>query len=322
MTIQISERLKPFSHLPGAACLLPGTCLQVQAFPSLIRIGSHEIRLPVTGPVQGFTLQQDLEKNCVYVFGKAIEGYFRLRIVGSDGGIEMIVEKGPLQGVQICEEIPFFLRQPMERLSLGNHKEQDWDQVLKRFDLKELLPIFFCLAQKIPPIPVQPLTGTARLLNWPKERSLIAPGLEKFFKAAFNRLFIPRLVDDEHQGLVPDEAVVGNPFYLIQEGAKRVRELFFVQEERRLQFLPSLPIPLDCGRMIGVQALGIGQIDFEWSKKTLKRVVIRANMSGEILFDLPKELKSFRVNRKERQQGGDPLFIQAGMSYFIDQFQK
>ena len=63
MKIAIAERLKPFSHTPGVACLIPGTCWKVEAFPTLLRIGEkYDLPLPITGPVADFTLELDLEK--------------------------------------------------------------------------------------------------------------------------------------------------------------------------------------------------------------------------------------------------------------------
>jgi hypothetical protein len=303
MNIKIAERLRPFSLIPGAACVIPGSCSVLEAFPTLLRISGHEWKMPLTGPVAGFTMQQDLEKNCVYVFGKAKEGYFRLRIQASDSGFQITSEKGPLKSAHIDAEVPFVSKLLFERLSLGNHKSQDWDQVQRRSDLKEILPILFCLGQKIPPIPHQPLTGT-------------------FFKAAFRNLLVPRLIDDQHQGFVSDESAAGNPFFLIQQGAKMIRELFFRQTERRLAFLPNLPIPFDSGRMLGLQALGIGEIDLEWSKKLLRRVVIRAAASGEVLFELQNEIKSFRVAKKRKLKSNEPLLLEAGKTYHLDRFQK
>ena len=194
--------------------------------------------------------------------------------------------------------------------------------MLRRSALKELLPVLFFLGQKIPPVPPQPLSGTARLLELPTDRSQLAPALVAFFQAAFTKLLVPRLQDDQHQGIVPDETPKGSPFFLIQEGAKMIRGLFFKQNERRVAFLPNLPIPLDAGRLIGIQALGIGQIDFEWSKKLLRRVIIRASTSGEVVLELQKEIKSFRVNKKQRQKGSDPLLLEAGKVYLLDNFQK
>jgi hypothetical protein len=322
MKIKIAERLRPFSLIPGASCVLPGSCFVLEAFPTQLRIAGREWKMPLTGPVTGFTLQQDLEKNCVYVFGKAKEGYFRVRVEASDSGFQITAEKGPLKSAFIEAEVPYVSKILFERLSLGNHKSQDWDQVQRRCDLKEILPVLFCLGQKIPLLPPQPLTGTARLLELPEDRKQLPAALEALFKAAFRNILVPRLMDDQHQGLVVEEPGLGNPFFLLQEGAKRVRALFFKQNERRLSFLPNLPIPFDSGRMLGLQAPGIGEIDIEWSKKILRRVILRATTSGEVLFDLQNEIKSFRVGKKKKLKSNEPLLLEAGKTYNLDRFQK
>ena len=315
MTIKIAAKLRPFSHVPGAACVIPGTSAVIEAFPTLLRIDGREIILNLTGPVKDFTLQQDLERHCVFVFGTAKEGYFRLRI---DGG-SIQVEKGPLESEHI--PIQFVPNIPFERLSLGSHKALDWDLMQKRSDLKEILPLLFCLGQKVPLTPPQKLSGTARLLELPTERKQLAEALESFCKAAFTHMLVPRLIDDQHQGLVPEEPVTGNRFFLLQEGAKMIRGLFFRQNERRLALLPNLPISLDAGRMIGLKAPGIGEIDLEWSKKQLRRVILRASTPGEVLFDLPSAIKTFRAG-KRRQKATEPLLLEAGKTYFLDRFEK
>lgn len=322
MKIQIAARLKPFSHTPGASCVIPGSCAVIEAFPTLLKMNGQEWKMPLTGPVSGFTLQQDLEKNCVNIFGKAKEGYFRLRIEASDEGFHIHSEKGPLKSALFKAEVPFLSKSTCERLSLGSHKAQDWDQVQRRCDLKEILPILFCIGQKTPLILPQPLTGTARLLELPTDRTLLAPAIEAFFKAAFKGILVPRLVDDQHQGLVPDEPGKGNPFFLLQEGAKMVRALFFKQNERRLAFLPNLPVPFDSGRMLGLQAFGIGEIDLEWSKKTIRRAIIRATTPGEVLLDLPKEIKTFRLGKKKKQKRDEPILLEPGNTYHLDRFEK
>jgi hypothetical protein len=325
--IKIAERLRPYSHTPGTACIIPGTCSEVEAYPTLLKIVGKEHKLKLTGPVKDFMLEQDLEKNCVRVSGKAKEGFFRLRIHATDAGFDVIGEKGPVKTIHIPFETKFVHKPTFERLSLGNHKSQDWDMVQKRCDLKEFLPILFCLGQKIPLIPPQPLTGTARLLELPTDRADLSEALEAFFKAAFTKILIPRLVDDQHHGLAPHEPAEGNRFFLVQEGAKMIRSLFFKQNERRIAFLPNLPIPLDCGRLVGLQAPGIGEIDLEWSKKTLRRVIIRASTPGEVILELQKELKSYRVRKTmrekgHRQKGTEPLLLEPGKTYLLDRFQK
>lgn len=324
--IKIVERLKPFSHVPGASCLLPGTCLVVEAFPTLVRVGTFEFPLPLTGPVEGFTLQQDLERDCVFLFGKAREGFFKLRIGAYEGGFSLDVEKGALESQKIEAEFPFHAPRDSERLFLGNHKAQDWDLIQRRADLKEWLPPLFCLGQKIASVPPQKLCGTARLLDWrldsPRDRIYLAQALDSFFKAAFTKILVPRLRDDHYQGLVPDEPVDGNPFFLIQEASRQIRALFFRQNERRLAFLPHLPLPLDAGKLTGLKVAGVGKIDFEWSKKSLRRAVIHTDTSGEVIPEWPKEIKSYRVGKKESKKRGEPLLLQAGKIYLLDRFEK
>lgn len=322
MKIKIAVRFKPFSHTPGASCLIPGSSLVLQAFPTLLRIGGQDWKMALTGPVQRFTLQQDLEHSCVYVFGKAREGYFRLRLEAQDAGVKITAEKGPVKSDFLEMETALSSKKEMERLSLGNHKAQDWDLVQKRGDLTEILPVLFFLGQKIPLTPPQTLKGTAKLLKLPEKREALEQALSAFIQAGFKGILVPRLVDDQYQGLIPEEKVDGDPSFLLQEGAKMVRSLFFIQNERRLQLLPHLPISFHSGRLIGLQCPGIGSVDLEWSKKLLRRMEIRANTSGEVLFDLQKEIKEFRVGKKRKIKRGEPLLLEAGKIYHLDRFEK
>jgi hypothetical protein len=340
MNIRIAERLRPFSFIPGATCLIPGTVVPIEVFPTLLRFGKWEVKLNLSGPVEGFMVQQSLEEHCVFVSGKAKEGFIRLRIEGNDLGFTLFADRVPTGGLMTSaglierkgildfpQEIEFVHSTRFERLSLGSHKAQNWEDIQKRADLSELLPLLFCLGQKIPFIPPQPLTGTARLLHSTFERQALPKALLNFFKAAFKGILVPRLYDDQYQGLCPDEPVTGNPSFLIQEGAKWVRSLFFHQNERRLSFLPNLPIPLHSGRLLHGIAEGIGEFDFEWSKKILKRVVLRASNTGDVVLILQKGLESFRIRKSMNEKGnrvnaGEPLLLEDGKTYFLDRFQK
>lgn len=306
MKIQIREKLRPFSHLAGSACPLPGTFAIVQAFPTLLRIDQHEIPIE-KGHHEGFTLQMDLEKHCVFVFGKK----FRLQVYASENGFHV---RGSMR-IDIRTPVVFCPAAPFERLSLGNRKAQDWEGVLKRGDMAEWMPCLFCLGQKVPRVKPQKLTGTAHLLKMSDEKSLQA-----LFQAGFSKLLVPRLNDDQHQGLVPYEKEEGSPFYLLQEGAKLIRSLFFQQDERRIAFLPALLTSLHAGKMVGLKAPGIGTIDFEWSKKQIRSAYIRAAVSGEILLEV--KAKTVRVNRRERVSTKEPLCLHEGKTYLLDRFEK
>ena len=110
MRLEITERLCPFSHLPGTSFVLPLSSLNLEVFPSLIRINDLNAPLPrfladialhVEGPVDDFTTIQDLEKGVLRVFGKSATGYFRYSIKARevDQGIVVFVEKAPPEGL-------------------------------------------------------------------------------------------------------------------------------------------------------------------------------------------------------------------------------
>lgn len=329
MKITIAERLKPFSHTPGALCLIPGTSWEIEAFPALIRLEKkYELSLHITGPVKDFTLEQDLEKNSVSVFGKAKEGFYRLLFEGKTGGIDVTILNAPIgflvngkplrahERLFFADDIEFFLPKIWERLSLGVSKVQDWDLVLRRFDLREILPVLYGLSQKLPYQQPQPLTGTGRLL---------AEGnLEAFCRAAFSKILIPRLNDDQHQGLVSETSAGTNPCILLQEAYRQIRSLFFEEEGNVLKILPACDFP--AGRMTRVQVSEIGEIDLEWASSTLRRGILRAAVSGEVAI-APKGLHSFRVRTTPSQRGsrhpsGEPLQVESGKTYFLDRFHR
>jgi hypothetical protein len=316
MKIQITQKLRPFSHRPGVFCVIPGTHFILQAFPSLLRFADFEYALDVKGPVKNFTVLQDLEKNCLFISGKGENGFYRYRLQAFDGGFELYSEKTKHKKVYPYPLL-FSLPNSWERLSLGSHKAQDWDLVVRRDDLKEILPVLFGLSQKIPSTHPQPSLPMLSLL---KEE-----GLHNFCRAAFSDLLVPRLNDEEHLGLLSASSPSGDPFVLFQEFFSFVRSLFFKQNERRLEILPSILFPE--GRLIQIQAPGVGEIDLEWASKKLRRVIIRANCSGDVVLILPKEITSFRVrgslaSRGKKHLVSDPQFLESGKTYFFDRFEK
>ena len=314
MKITIARKLAPFSHTPGTSCVIPGTTSLIQAFPSLLRFHNFEYSIPLQGGSVEFTLQQDLEKNCIFIFGKDREKFYRFRLRAFDEGFELFSEKTKEKKI-FAAQVSFYLPSQVERLSLGSHRGQDWDLVMRRFDLREILPTLFSLGQKLPLIPPQPLCGTAHLLS--EER------LEGFCKMAFSSLLVPHLKDEKYLGSLPDESIQGDPFFLLQEGAKLIRSLFFRQNERRLEFLPSLLF--DAGRLIHLQAPGVGEIDLEWASKKVRRIIIRASQSGEVILSFFDRVKGYRLRKNEQPKGVkrsplDPLLLENGKIYFLDNF--
>ncbi|MCC6127807.1 MAG: hypothetical protein IT584_01210 [Chlamydiae bacterium] len=339
MKIRIAEKFRPFSHRPGAECLVPGTAWAVRAFPTrlwfLYEDQKIEIVFHIKGPVKEFTLQQDLEKGLVWVFGKALEGYFRLRIQASLSGFEIFAERVFQGGLETSlgtllakkslilktalsfQPLPTFAR---ERISLGCNKEQNWDAARLRLDLKEMLPPLFLLAQQLPSVQ----RGS---FAFPEEKKRARDILLAFFQAHMTQILVPRVFDDEYQGISfasLDKHL--SPIVLLQEAARWIRSLFVQLQASSISILPDLPNLFECGRLLHMRVDSLGEFDLEWSKLLPRKMVFRSNVSQEILLTLPKPIQSFRVrsNRSEKgryQKTAEPFMVKATATYFLDRFQ-
>ena len=101
MNIAVVDRLCAHSHRPGHEVLIPGTTWKVRAFPVLLEIFSCETKehiscpLMIEGPIDPFTVEQDIDSSCVRVYGMSRHGYFRLKIVQEESALWLHVEKGP-----------------------------------------------------------------------------------------------------------------------------------------------------------------------------------------------------------------------------------
>ena len=330
MKIAIAQRLRPFSHRPGVYVPLPKASCLLRVFPTRIEWESEgkkqSITIGLTGPVDDFTVQLDLEKESILIFGRAKEGYFRLVLRAEEKGIRLLVEKAFAEGILIDEKrlfpkqdlfysVPFSFSssQEWERLSLGGHKKQDVDELIKQDFLKELLPLFYALSQKMPELEGEKV-GSATLLG---------THLSSFCKAAFFDLLSPRLFDDQYQGLCPLEGKEKNPFFLFSEFKHWIRSLFFIEKEKEITLLPSTSF--DAGRMVGVKASSVGRIDFEWCSFRLRRAVIHSSTKEPFFLKTAFPFHSFRVSElgsveKKRHLIKEPLFLKEGKRYLLDQF--
>lgn len=320
MSIKIGEKFKPFSHTPGVRCIVPHSAVVLQVFPALLCVeGGGEWPLAVSGPVKNFTVELDLEQQRVWIWGIAKEGYYRFSLSADETGLALTVDRAPAEGIQIGskrllrkEKIlltgggPFLSHPRCERISLGSFKAQDWDLVRRRMDLKEMIPALFLLGQQVPALR-EARGGSIELLG---------TDLSAFVQAAFSGLLVPRLVDDQHQGLVFNTESEGEPLSLLPALYRKVRKWLL----DGVRILPDLPSDWDAGRALCLNT-GFGEIDLEWSKKTIRRMTLRASASGEASFVFLKPIGSFRVG-KSRFKNGAAVSIAAGKTYLFDRFQK
>lgn len=349
MRIDIANRLRPFSHRPGTRCLIPGSSLVLQVFPMRFRFWNlqgepqGDLIWNLHGPVDLFTVQLDLEQSCIWIWGKAKEGYVRLRIRSNASGdavelwthrLEMDSLSGNWTGKGACsfslsakenlclwgegESFVPYQVQNFERLSLGCHKSQDWDLVCRRKDIREWLPFVFSLGQQL---------ACPSSSHCPME-SLLQADWTALFPVAFRDLLVPQAKDELFQGIVEEELFPekGCPLLLFQAIKKRLRSLFLEQQDSTLSILPHLPSQLYCGRLVGWCCGEWGEVDVEWSKKQVRRVVFRAEKEGSLQW-IFRHIKRFRLRegdsiRQVEVKEGESLFVKKGAILFFDRFQK
>ncbi|MCB1149761.1 MAG: hypothetical protein KDK48_06295, partial [Chlamydiia bacterium] len=233
-------------------------------------------------------------KGWILLSGRSPQGFFRTYIA-RDG---------------IFESAPPALAAPKERLSFGVHKKQEWDAVLSRGALQEILPFWMRLGQMTPSAEAFE-GGTAALLG----------DFATLFRTGFGGLLAPRMQDIDYQGFeIPPITKHGSPFYLLTEGARQIRSLFFRESGDALHILPSAPSAFHAGRMIDVEAKGMN-LSFEWTKGKMRRALIK---SGEEIVQrviFPKEIKRFRVNGRV-QSAEAPLALEKEKLTLLDRFEK
>ncbi len=338
MRITIAERLHPFSHKNGTKFLLPGTSFSVQVFPTRLdfvdlegRVVPFNVCFDVAGPVRDFTAELDLEHGILRVFGVTRKGYMRYRVSAKKEGVWLILEKGVRSGKEgLLIPCKTNERKREERLSLGMHKAQEWESICRRLDFKEIFPIWIRLGDWTDS-QEEGREGNFVLLE--KCRQIITNGekqqvLESFrnlFLSAFDGVLVPRLYDTEYQGILPDAPQFSSisPLPLLTKGAELVRSLFLKEEQGKIGILPCLPPEFHSGRMIGVKTLGGVNVDFEWTKKSLRRMQISSVHSQELVLQLPKSIRSCRVKKRRVivDKGNLTLSLSVNEKVDLDRFE-
>lgn len=313
--------MEPFSHRPGVRMVLPGSVFEVELYPTHLVVRDlstaaereiDRIEIPVSGVVDEFTAQLDLERGRIHVWGRGKGGYFRYGIVATGEGVGYRMEMA--RGLENL---------PSERLSLGCHRQLDWELVMRRLDMAEILPIWLRLGQMVPDRgdPIGP-----SLLMAAVGQCELAPFAD-LVKSGFTGILAPRLKEANYWGadLSPlGEGWTGGPLPLLTRGAALIRALFIQERVGELALLPLLPVPLHCGRYLRAET-SFGSIDFEWSKKRLRRAIVRPHSNGEICLRLQRDLSAFRLRRLPNDPGElhpveRPVTLILGQQLYLDRF--
>jgi hypothetical protein len=353
MKIECAQRFRPFCHLPGTYFILPGTSFRVQLFPTYVKaedlsgplprfVGAFS--LPIKGPVEKFTVLQNLERRELCVWGGSQEGFMRYRLREKGKCIQVRLEKLPTLSATPEFAHPFLLdegnyslsQEPaLERLALGNHKAQDWELIRRRADFTEIFPLWHALGQMTPAHGTEK-RGTAALLQEcaalidGRHPEKILDGFSRLWLAGFESGLSPRLNDEDFQGIVESVEFRGNesssPLQLLTEGYRLIRSLFLQERGEALCLLPALPPAFHCGRLLQARCEK-GLLQIEWTKKAVRRVCFTASCSGNISFCFFQGEKRCRVRQGTADPGrqlcsGEQIAVSAGTLYWLDRFQR
>ena len=313
---------------------------------------THVLFLHILGPVTPFTIVQDLERGWIRMFGMGKAGYFSYRIQPLEGHISLFMEQLPEEGLflifqekvehlhkketfYIPTHVKPFPSKSFEKIHFGCAKKQDWTLIKRRLDLQEILPIWFALAAYFPKDAVDINEGTSHYLNvcieWAnkRDRVQIGPALIDLFKVGFEGLLCPRLFDTEYQGHVVDHPLPTHvsPLAILIQGAQLIRNLLIQSEKETIEILPCLPKEIHAGRFINIDCGGGLVIDLEWSKKCVRRLILRPKQDQTRSFLFQNGLCAFRFRKGLRGRGtfvriGTPLHLKKEHVYSLDRFQK
>ncbi len=340
--IQIADRPKFFSHAPGHYAFIPGTGIRVKAFPTALFFTDEagfelELTLDLQGPVDPFTVEQDLEKRQLRIYGEAKQGYFRLSLAAEENTLVLRFEKTPSSGIlvgkktfvsgdtlEIAKDIVVSKEPFEERLFLGSSKKKDLDLIRLRKDLREVFPIWYFLGKITPSKEQKPFPLLEEAIA-SKDKKKVQELFLHTYLAHFSCALVPRKEDEEKQGLLSLTEIASS---LLQQGASYIRSLFFQEKEDGFHILPCL-IPLFvCGKMIQIRTESGCLIDIEWTKHRLRRMSIKVEKDQTLNLHFPSDVESFRVKTSSKDRGkilpgkGSQIAVKAGDLLWFDLFQK
>ena len=158
------------------------------------------------------------------------------------------------------------------------------------------------------------------------DKNAVLPAFLKLFQAHFHGILTPRLFDDQFQGFTSEKLEGFSPFFFLKAGGDLIRSLF-IDEKEKVEVLPALPTQMHAGRFTDVRLNNGTLLDLEWSKKLLRRLIIRPASDGTISFKFQKPIENFRLRISLKDKGKvlqahDSITLTANQIIYLDRFQK
>lgn len=317
-SIKILERFCPYTFQPGAKVIIPFTSQGVTVYPKEIRMhGGETFPIQIQGSIDKFMTTLDLERGEVRVFGRG-ETQFQFSLKNEAGKVVFNLEKGD-ESLFSKFKLPTAKQShilQLPRLSFGVTKSQEFEKIVSRQNLQEILPIWFRFGAMMDKCEV------------PKGESLLSLLKEKgwipLFRTGFSSLFYPESEDKNRYGYpLPPIRQGENPLSILRFGYEKILQLILDEKEEEIHFLSGMSEISKAGRATLIP-FNKGYADFEWTKGFLRRVRLVATDAGKILIKFPKRHRKARLNGAKSISllPSLELDLTSGSEYFLDHFEE
>ena len=352
MSLTSCIRFRPFSHEAKTVCLLPNSTFACQIFPSLIRFFDYDQKSPKLvgtvhfqdlGPLEKFTVIQDLEKGAIFVSGESSSGFVCYCITAGclevlklsrEISLEVWFE-GSSNTVRVQKKsrlallIKMHAQEAKERLFLGVDRSQEWPMVVRRGDMREILPHLHYLSQSVAGSSLDPLGKGPSLFSelaqavQEKKCDQVLTALKALFQAGFSHQLLPSLEDVNYHGYSLPVAQNQNtsPLLLLKECYPLIRSLFFAESDNTWHFLPQLLKEFHSGTLSSIKTKKGHTIHIEWTKQQCRRVLIVAACDDTVCCSFAKPIAAFRLGRYSFDNHST-LQLLGGQKYLLDNFRK
>jgi hypothetical protein len=340
-----------FTHRPGTMIYLAGSSHAVQVYPAALRIFAcrtyglelvKEVSFPEFGPLSDWVVFIDSLHQFIQIQGRSKGGFVRYRVYTTEEGIFLkpstgtikIANNGILSEIGKSEECSLVKtscslpRFPTPRLLLGCQKAPNWDRIAEMPSMQEVLPLWY---QVSPPSGDLSLSSSATLFGsiveafQKKCTTDFLSAIHTFFRVGIEGFFVPKRHDTLFLGykdpILPDELLLSQ---LHPSISFIIRSLFIAEEGNSITLLPRLPKELVCGRLVHETLLSGHQIDIEWRKGKVRRVLLHAAHDGVITIKTGAKTASIRslhpASRKKPFFVGQEIEVIGGKQYLLDHF--
>jgi hypothetical protein len=240
----------------------------------------------------------------------------------------IVIEVPKDDGYIIAEERCALPRFPTPRLHLGCNKTSNWDRIIDHPTLQEVLPFWYTIALPHPEASFEissTLFGSIVEAVCTHNTEHVLSTFETFFHVAIDGFFAPKRTDDRFLGyslpILPDDILLSSVHSSV---CTLIRSLFLQERGSIVDVLPCLPKEFASGRLLRETLSSGHQIDIEWRKGMVRRILLHATKDGAITISARAKTATLRPLqgnvRKKTVNIGDVIEVEEGKRYLVDNF--